>query len=71
MGATTINCVIESQHKTCSLEVLVVQSEVGKLCCPILELPTCEKFKLIMKINLLEIDSAEHFINKTVIYLMA
>lgn len=50
MGAT-IDCVIESQHKTYSLEFLVIQCKVDNICCPILELPTCEKFKLIMKIN--------------------
>lgn len=39
--------IIKSQNKICSLEILVVKSEVEASCCLILGLQASEKLKLI------------------------
>lgn len=64
IGSCKINCLFKKSNQNCSLEFLVVKTDNNKTSCPILGLPTCDKFNLIKRINEIESDSKDNFISK-------
>lgn len=62
IGSCKVECTIKNLKQ--NTEFLVVKPEINKICCPLLGLSKCEKYKLIRRINELELNSSEAFINK-------
>lgn len=66
IGSCMVECTVKNLKQNCSIEFLVVKPDINKSCCPILGLSTCEKYQLIKRVNELELNTSEAFINKNI-----